>query len=609
MRLYVNDWLGNRCDVMNQKLITVFILAIFIQAFVAIDLHITEVQGQPMYSKMIVLTYDGARKYWVDALMNNGTLSHLSSLKEEGNEITLRITDHDPKTDPGMACMETGYGPEITGIDSNYFGNPLVNPVIPDGLTITERIKAQYQDEWKMGLIMPWTQDSVNVTENQDSTFWNQRSETDYWFSSENLTWSLSDTMLMENVLSFSSALLKATYLAEKASEFITMYADSSFYLRMHFVEPDYTGHSNGESADNKITAAYEQALVECDIALGMVLTTLQTQGIYNETIVLVSTDHGFKGVGHGPPAFPLGDPDVTETWLIANDPEISNELGWGLQNDLAPTCLALAGIDPSVLTPFYNQTSHALPLWDANLNNREMTKPLFSQLYFSPIVYEGMMFNVTVNIDDQSGIRTAQIRYKYGTIWRTKTLQVLTGITYSTLLGPFSEGMTILWYLQAIDNSSSLNIAFSPENKTASFTVQEAQEDTAPPIFSNVQYPQEPMNGEAIQFQAQVNDESNIQTVRIYYRTNGEWNTEVLLNSGSDIYEITLGPYNSGTVITWYLEALDDSSNNNMGLYCSENEPCTITIAGNDQNTTFLIIGGVVSVLIVLLIVILKFR
>ena len=594
---------------MNQKLLPIFVFLILVQALITIDYNVAEVQGQQTYSKIILLTYDGARKYWVDALVNNGTLPYLSSLKAEGNEITLRITDHDPKTDPGIACIETGYGPTITGIDANYFGNPLINPVIPDGLTITERIKARFQDEWKTGLIMPWTQDSVNVTGNLDSTFWNQRTETDYWFSSENLTWSLSDTTLIQNSLSFNSALLKSTFLAEKAVEFLDMYAESNFYLRMHFVEPDYVGHSSGESADNRITAAYEQALIECDNALGVVIDTLQTHGVYNDTVILVSTDHGFKGVGHGPPAFPLGDPDVTETWLITNDPGIANELGWGLQNDLAPTCLALAGMDPSVLTPFYNETSQALPLWNANLENREMTKPSFSQLQFSPIVYEGKTFDTTVNISDQSGISVAQIRYKYGTIWRTKDLQFLGGTAYSTSLGPFSEGMNVVWYLRAVDNSTSLNIAFSPENKTASFIVQEAHEDLTSPIISEVQYPQEPSIGDSINIQAQVQDESDIQTVYIYYRINGEWQNQVLSQSGSDVYEVTIGPFNSGAVINWYLEAVDDSINHNSGFYCSETAPCTINIAGNGQNTTLLIIGGAIIAGIVLVIAIIRFR
>ncbi|MCK5403311.1 alkaline phosphatase family protein, partial [Candidatus Bathyarchaeota archaeon] len=142
-----------------QKKTVILILFIFINSIIMIQGQVTaNSNGEKKTFKHIVLvTYDGARKFWVDTLMNNGTLPNLKALKDEGAEITLRIIDHDPSTDPGLACIESGYGPDVTGIESNYFGSPIeLKRSIPDGLTTTERIKAVYGDSWKTGLVMPW---------------------------------------------------------------------------------------------------------------------------------------------------------------------------------------------------------------------------------------------------------------------------------------------------------------------------------------------------------------------------------------------------------------------------------------------------------------------
>jgi hypothetical protein len=556
------------------------------------------------FNHIVLVTYDGARKYWVDALMDNGTLANLASLRSDGVEITLRITDHRPSTDPGMACMESGYGADITGIDMNYFASDL-NPSIPDGLTTTERIKAVYGAAWKTALVMPWTQESVNVTNTRDSTFWNQREETDYWFSSENVTWSASDPAVWKNALSFYDALLRANYTAYKVAEFIRSNSESNFYVRAHFVEPDYAGHVYRESVDSKISPQYKQGLIECDEALGLIIDALKDTGIFNETVILVSTDHGFKGLGHGPPAYPLGEPDVTETWLVSSDPEVTNELGWGLQNDISPTCLGLAGIDPSAFQPFYNETSRALPLWEANLNNREMTCPSVSDVSYPESVYEGEDFNITVKISDESGISVAQIRYLYGTIWRTRSLTQANETLYHGSLGPFVEGTEVRWYLQVVDNSTSLNMAYYPENKTAlTYTVQEGiAVETSPPTIVNVEYSEHVLVGDAFTVSAQVQDESGIASVEIYYSSNSDWYVKDLTETSDSLYEGSIGPFDAGTEVRWYLKATDNSTNRNTAFHPPDEQPLVFIVeAGAEQGVPieFLLVGGVIAIFVV---------
>ncbi len=439
------------------------------------------------FKRIVLVSYDGARKHWIDLLLENGTLPHLASLEFGGTEISIRIIDHDPKTDPGMACIESGYGPDITGIDRNYF-DATEKPSIPNGLTTTERIKERYGDAWKTALVMPWSQGAMNVTASQDSTFWNQREETDYWFSSENLTWSWDDPAISRNALDFSSALLRANYTALKLAEFIRQNKDHSFYARVHFVEPDYAGHAYGESIDGEISPRYREALIECDEALGLILEALKETGVYQDTVVLATTDHGFSGSGHGPPVYPFGDPDVTVVHLISSDPEVSNELGWGIQNDISPTILALAGIDPASFKPYYNETSQAMPVWMANLKNREVTPPTISNIDYTEQVFEGETFNVTVTAQDESGIMNAQIRYRYNTIWRQQDLTQKGSNIYMGSLGPFTAGIKVYWYVRVVDKSTSRNIVYYPANGTPlTFTVQKAGVTPPTPVIHDV--------------------------------------------------------------------------------------------------------------------------
>jgi hypothetical protein len=593
-----------------QKKTLLLILFIFANSMMVISEQVTaDSNGEKRtFNHIILVTYDGAQKYWIDTFMENGTLSNLAALKEEGVEITLRITDHDPKTDPGMACIESGYGPDVTGIDRNFFGAN-IKLSIPEGLTTTERIKAVYGDSWKTGLVMPWTQDFVNVTTTADSVFWNQREETDYWFSSENVTWSQSNQNSLNYALSYGSALLRANFIATQVAEFIFDNKDSNFYVRTHFVEPDVAGHPNTDESPQ-----YKQALIECDEALGIIIDALKDTGIYDETVILVSTDHGFKGVGHGPPTYPFGDPDITETWLISNDPEVTNELGWGLQNDIAPTCLGLAGIDPSTFQPLYNITSRALPLWEANRNNREMTSPSISNVAYPESVPEGETFKITMNIQDLSGISTAQIRYiyrepfgTYGTIWRTKSLTQEKENSFSGILGPFIEGTEVTWYLRAADNSPGLNTIYYPEDRTGLvFIVKErVTVETNPPVITDITYSASVLGGEVFNVSAKVQDESGVASIQIYYSFDSEWNQKGLTQKGDGIYEGTIGPFDSGTEVKWYLNATNNSANYNMAFYPSDNQPLIFMVrteGGGGFPFEFIVVGGVLAVIIVLL-------
>jgi hypothetical protein len=598
-----------------QKRALLILVFIFLHLMILISNPITVNSNSEKrtFNHIVLVTYDGARKFWIDTLLANGSLPNLAALKEEGVEITLRIIDHHPSTDPGMACMESGYGADVTGINWNYFGSTIKRS-IPEGLTITERIKAVYGDSWKTALIMPWTQDFVNVTTTADSNFWNQREETDYWFSSENVTWSQSAQDTQNYAFRFSSALLRANFTANQVAEFISENKDSNFYVRTHWIEPDSVGHIYQESIDDMISPQYKQALIECDEALGIIIAAVKDAGIYEETVVLVSTDHGFKGIGHGPPMYPFGILDIVETWLISNDPEVTNELGWGLQNDIAPTCLGLAGINPSTFQPWYNETSRALPLWEANSNNRELMAPTISAVSYSESITENEPFNITMNCQDQSGISIAQLRYKYegGTIWGTQNLIKVNETTYTYSgffnVSKFVKG-TVQWYLRIADNSPSRNTAYYPEDVTTLvFTIKEGvTTEENPPVLTNIKYSESISVGEIFNVTVNVQDASGISSVEIYYTFDAMNDSKDLIQISERIYEGSIGPFDPGTEVQWYLNATDNSTNYNIAFHPSDKSPLSFIVqdkADDGFPIEVIVVGAVLAGIIVLVMV-----
>lgn len=68
--------------------------------------------------------------------------------------------------------------------------------------------------------------------------------------------------------------------------------------LFMHYDHVDHAGHAIGHD-----TPAYYDAVHKADSLLGVIVQALKDKGIYDETAIIVTADHGGKGKGHGGPS------------------------------------------------------------------------------------------------------------------------------------------------------------------------------------------------------------------------------------------------------------------------------------------------------------------
>ena len=65
--------------------------------------------------------------------------------------------------------------------------------------------------------------------------------------------------------------------------------------LAVVFDNPDHVGHADGHD-----TPAYYAKLVELDGYIGQIVEAAKEAGIWDDTVIIISSDHGGIGKGHG---------------------------------------------------------------------------------------------------------------------------------------------------------------------------------------------------------------------------------------------------------------------------------------------------------------------
>lgn len=388
---------------------------------------INEDQDLPNFDNVVLITWDGVNSEWYNKLIDNGTLANSQRVLDNGFKQFVRVASHRTGTDPGLTTLESGYGPDITGIYYNQFGPGTEKLSIPEGLTTFERLKENIGTDIQTSLFFSWGNAPIDPTYmaqsegNWGSIYGNIEigKDLDYYFAAENLTWVPDDPETLsavifpfdEDINSYRSPLLKAEYLGNKAVNWVANHTSERFYLRMHLTEPDQAGHGYGvtESEFSKvITPEYMKALVDCDIATGMVYDVLEAAGILEKTLFIIGSDHGMYYRSHDAAPWPADNWAKSETTFIFSNTSVSHPLGDVpiKQKDISPTILASMGVDLSLLTPAYvNDDDTGIPLWDFSEDNSPSIRDMSFQIDGDP--YQlledgskiGNLFNISVDV------------------------------------------------------------------------------------------------------------------------------------------------------------------------------------------------------------------
>lgn len=126
--------------------------------------------------------------------------------------------------------------------------------------------------------------------------------------------------------------------MAKMASDYVK--ESKPMFAAFIFDEPDHVGHTIGWATDD-----YCKVLNREDACVKQIVDAIKEAGIYDESVIIVTADHGGINTGHGSISL-----DEMETPFIITGPGIKKGLCFDdismMQYDVASTILKLLGID-----------------------------------------------------------------------------------------------------------------------------------------------------------------------------------------------------------------------------------------------------------------------
>lgn len=292
--------------------------------------------------RVVLVGWDGADRTHVKSLMQSGDLPTLSRLAEEGTIVAidiLRTTD----TKAGWTQILTGYEPEKTRVFNNWRYRP-----IPSGYTVFERLEAHFGDDFatvavigkhnNLGNEPPKLVPSNGKKKPKKSKDQNQEicivNKDGKLFESIPGKPYYHSTRCMDV---FENGYMKDAKVGTRAMELLETYRDEPFFFFVHFAEIDHKGHHAGDGSPKQM-----KAYVSADLWTGRILEKLEELGIADETLVYVTSDHGFdRGI--------KSHKDAPYVFLATNDSQVVRR---GLRVDIAPTILERFGLDLDGIEP-----------------------------------------------------------------------------------------------------------------------------------------------------------------------------------------------------------------------------------------------------------------
>ncbi len=237
---------------------------------------------------VIIVIWDGTQRAHLLEMLNSGQLPNLSGFIRENQPLTWPVIKSQTCRPGSEAGYMTETGPANSAISTGLGYAGMANWTnaephrIPDGLTLWEWFKRR---GYATGLVC-----------SKDEPFWpsvtldNARREIDYWRVGKQ----------------------PQSWVTDNALAFIRTHAGSRFFLWIHYKDPDTLGHGHGENS-----AEYTQGLVIDDEEFGRLIRELRAQGMMGDTLLILTTDHGFNEGGN---QHDTCTPDTKDLFLAVND-------------------------------------------------------------------------------------------------------------------------------------------------------------------------------------------------------------------------------------------------------------------------------------------------
>ena len=298
---------------------------------------------------IILIGWDGVQRDHLKEMLSQNQLPNLANLIKEGKLVDIDVTTGATDTKAGWTQILTGYAPEKTGVYSNARYQ-----AIPEGLSVFERLENFF------GASNIYTAAIIGKKGHVDNDP-ERRIPYERWLKQRQRAKALGrrapekGEIVEENGRKFVVIPAKPWFNASKvmdlfvnglgvnanvgkrALEEIEKHAQERFFFFIHFADPDSAGHKYGENSQE-----YSDAIKSCDLWLGQIMEKLKKLGIYEQTLIYVTADHGFDE-GKTTHSY------APYIFLATNDKNIIRN---GDRADIAPTILKRFGIDVKNIQP-----------------------------------------------------------------------------------------------------------------------------------------------------------------------------------------------------------------------------------------------------------------
>jgi hypothetical protein len=225
---------------------------------------------------------------------------------------------------------------------------------------------------------------------------------------------------------------------------------------------------------------------------------------------------------------------------------------------------------------------------------------PVISNIYHSPSVLTNDD-SLTINCNVTDNMYGVDVKLNYGVNgqgFSNRTMINVAGSWFRTTIGPYNVGDVISYAIIATDQSANENTAID-DNSGQYYNVTVYQNDTGGPTISNLAVnPQQPYVGAEVNITCFVTDDySGIDYVALIYRINsGSWLEVNFTKISGHNYGVIIGPFAANDLVEYYIIALDDSINHNLGIYNNSGSYYSFTVSQQSPGVSLYTIIPVVA-------------
>lgn len=329
----------------------------------------------PAQRNAILFSWDGVQREHLKECLSRNELPNLAQLIKEGGMVDIDVTGHNTDTKAGHTQMLTGYDPDVTGVMSNGKFK-----AIPAGYSIFERLDQTFGKDkivtimltgktHHVGSCPPSTPEAIaDAKAKLQQLQANKPKANKKLAKAGNETTGLADPDAAAQANQKQKAKVQGlnaiiqnsggepfyntvkaldVWDGEKGRDYTVVgplmlgymdkYGKDRFCFFFHFSDPDHKGHNKGENSPE-----YNQAIIDCDKMLGDCVAKLKALGVYDKTMIYVTSDHGFDEgkTGHS---------NAPTVYLAADLKTLTKN---GHQRDIVPTILTEMGVDISKIEP-----------------------------------------------------------------------------------------------------------------------------------------------------------------------------------------------------------------------------------------------------------------